>query len=117
MKSLLALSERRHNIIPIHADARQPQEYADVGKAEAIYQDLAQVDQDEILMKNARMFLEKGGIAMLCIKSQSIDVTKDPKVVFEQVIRKLEGVFEVVERIKLEPFDKDHLFVVLRYKG
>jgi fibrillarin-like pre-rRNA processing protein len=63
------------------------------------------------------MFLKKGGIAMICIKSQSIDVTKDPKVVFDEVVRKLETVFEVVEEIKLEPFDKDHLFVVLRYRG
>jgi fibrillarin-like pre-rRNA processing protein len=54
---------------------------------------------------------------MICIKSQSIDVTKDPKKVFEEVIRKLETAFDVLEKIKLEPFDKDHLFVVLKYKG
>lgn len=116
MKSLIALSERRDNIIPIHGDARQPQEYSDVGEVDALYQDVAQADQDDILIKNAKMFLKKGGIAMICIKSQSIDVTKDPKAVFESVIRKLETVFDVVERIKLEPYDKDHLFVVLRLR-
>lgn len=116
MKSLLALAERRENIIPIHADARQPQEYKEVGKVDAIYQDVAQPDQDEILMKNARMFLKKNGIAMICIKSQSIDVTKDPNVVFGEVLKKLETVFEVLEKIKLEPYDKDHLFVALRYR-
>lgn len=117
MKSLLPLAERRQNIIPIHGDARQPQEYKEVGRVDALYQDVAQPDQDDILIKNAKMFLKKGGIAMICIKSQSIDVTKDPKVVFDAVVKKLETVFEVLEKIKLEPFDKDHLFVVLRYRG
>ncbi|MFH0885286.1 MAG: fibrillarin-like rRNA/tRNA 2'-O-methyltransferase [Candidatus Micrarchaeota archaeon] len=117
MKTLIALSERRQNIIPIHGDARQPQEYEEAGAVDSIYMDVAQPDQDDILIKNAKMFLKKGGIAMICIKSQSIDVTKDPKVVFEAVVKKLETAFEVVEKIKLEPFDKDHLFVVVRYLG
>lgn len=117
MKSLIALSERRNNIIPIHADARQPQEYEEVGTVDAVYQDVAQPDQDDILIKNARMFLKKGGIAMLCIKSQSIDVTKAPSEVFDAVVKKLETAFEVLEKIRLEPFDKDHLFVVLKFRG
>jgi fibrillarin-like pre-rRNA processing protein len=117
MKTLIALSERRHNIIPIHGDARQPQEYEEAGEVDSIYMDVAQPDQDDILIKNARMFLKKGGLAMICIKSQSIDVTKDPKAVFEAVLKKLGTAFKVMERIRLEPFDKDHLFVVLEYPG
>jgi len=117
MKTLIALSERRQNIIPIHADARQPQEYEDVGQVDSIYQDVAQPDQDDILIKNARMFLKKGGIAMLCIKSQSIDVTKRPEEVFKAVVKRLEENFDILEKIKLEPFDKDHLFVVMRWRG
>jgi fibrillarin-like pre-rRNA processing protein len=117
MKTLLALSERRQNIIAIHGDARQPQEYAEVGQVDSIYQDVAQPDQDDILIKNARMFLKKGGIAMIAIKSQSIDVTKKPDEVFGAVVGKLGTAFDVLEKIKLEPFDKDHLFVVLRYRG
>jgi len=116
MKSLLLLCERRENIIPIHGDARKPIEYEEVGTVEAIYQDVAQPDQDEILLQNARMFLKKGGIAMIAIKSQSIDVTKKPKEVYAEVLKKLEKEFEVLEKIKLEPFDKDHLFVVLKYR-
>ena len=117
MKTLIALSERRENIIPIHGDARKPQEYAEVGEVDAIYQDVAQPDQDDIIIKNAKLFLKKGGIAMICIKSQSIDVTKRPDEVFEEVVKKLETAFEIVEKMKLEPYDKDHLFVVLKYKG
>lgn len=116
MKSLLALCELRENIIPIHADARTPGEYEEVGKVDAIYQDVAQPDQADILLKNAGMFLKKGGIAMIAIKSQSIDVTKKPKEVFAEVIDELSSRFEILEKYELEPFDKDHLFVVLRFK-
>ena len=117
MKSLLALCEKRENIIPIHADANKPVEYEEVGKVDAIYMDVAQPNQADILIKNALMFLEKGGIAMLCVKSQSIDVTKDPKEVFRMVLDELAPHFEVLERYELEPFDKDHLFLVLKFMG
>ncbi|MEM3422900.1 MAG: fibrillarin-like rRNA/tRNA 2'-O-methyltransferase [Candidatus Bilamarchaeaceae archaeon] len=117
MKSLLEIANRRENIIPIHADARLPDEYGEIGKVDVVYQDVAQPDQEDILIRNARMFLKKDGIAMLCIKSQSIDVVAEPKVVFDRVLKKLSAFFEVIEKIKLEPYDKDHLFVVLRYKG
>lgn len=114
MKSLLALCEKRENIIPIHADARTPEEYEEVGKVDSLYMDVAQPDQADILLKNAEMFLKKGGIAMIAIKSQSIDVTKSPKQVFAEVLDELGRSFEVLEKYELEPFDKDHLFVVLR---
>ena len=116
MKSLLRLADERENVIPIHADARKPKDYEDVGKVEIVYQDVAQPDQDEILIENAKMFLKKGGIAMIAIKSQSIDVTLDPKEVFERVLKNLEKHFEILEKIKLEPYDKDHLFVVLKFR-
>ncbi|MBI5223656.1 fibrillarin-like rRNA/tRNA 2'-O-methyltransferase [Candidatus Micrarchaeota archaeon] len=116
LKSLLPLSESRSNIIPIHADARNPSEYAEVGAVDVVYQDVAQPDQDQILIKNAKMFLKPGGIAMICIKSQSIDVTKRPDEIFIQVLETLSGTFEIVEKLKLEPFDKDHLFVVCRLR-
>jgi len=117
MNLLLANVGERENVIPIHASARSPRDYEDAGKVDAIYMDVAQADQDDILIMNAEMFLGKGGIAMLCIKSQSIDVTKPPEQVFAAVLSKLEKRFELLESMKLEPFDKDHLFVVLRYTG
>lgn len=116
MKSLLQLSEKRDNLIPILADAGKPDTYADVGKADVIYQDVAQPDQDDILIANAQKFLKKGGTALFCVKSQSIDVLKKPEEVFEQVKRKLAPYFEILQEIRLEPYDKDHLFLVLRKK-
>jgi fibrillarin-like pre-rRNA processing protein len=116
MKSLLPLCDLRKNIIPIHADARQPETYKEVGKVDSLYQDVAQPDQADILIKNAEMFLKEGGVAMIAIKSQSIDVTKKPKDVFDMVLKKLETRFDVLEKFELEPFDKDHLFVVLKFR-
>lgn len=116
MKQLLQLSERRENLIPILGDARKPDSYADVGKVDVIYQDVSQPDQDDILISNAQKFLKKNGIALLCIKSQSIDVLKQPREIFEQVKENLADYFEILQEIGLEPFDKDHLFLVLRKK-
>ena len=89
----------------------------EAGKVEVIYMDVAQPDQDDILIMNGKMFLEKGGIAMIAIKSQSIDVTKQPKQIFEEVEAKLSKHFKVLERVRLEPYDKDHLFLVLEFLG
>jgi len=49
-------------------------------------------------------------------KSQSIDVTKSPKEIYARVEKELEGTFEIVERINLEPYEMGHLFLLLRKK-
>lgn len=116
-RMLMDNTEGRENVIPIHGDARKYHEYEEVGKVDALYQDVAQPDQDDILIDNAKRFLKKNGIAMIAIKSQSIDVVAEPKEVFEKVLNKLSKHFEILEKIKIEPFDKDHLFVVLKFKG
>jgi fibrillarin-like pre-rRNA processing protein len=113
---LMELAEHRENIVPIVADARKPDEYAEIPEVDALYQDVAQPDQDRILTMNAKKFLKRGGIAMLCVKSQSIDVTMDPKKVFAMVEKNLAKDFEILERFYLEPYDKEHEFLVLRLK-
>ncbi len=115
MKSLLQVCEHRGNIIPILADAGRPQEYEEVGGVDVVFEDVAHPDQAEMMVKNAR-FLGKGGYAMIAIKSQSIDVTKRPEEIYARVEKELEGTFEVVERISLEPYERDHLFLLLRKK-
>ena len=116
MRDLLYACEKRGNMLPLLADARKPEDYEkDVGKVDVLYEDVAQPDQDEILIKNARQFLKKGGYAMLAIKSQSVDVTKEPEEVYMRVLGKLGKHFKILESYELSPFDKDHLFVVMRY--
>jgi fibrillarin-like pre-rRNA processing protein len=117
MKTLIQLCEKRKNIIPILADARNPQSYSEVGKVDIVYEDVASPEQAEILLKNCRMFLKSGGYAMIAIKSQSIDVTRNPEETYAQVEREISGELEVLEKINLEPFEKGHLFMLLRKRA
>ena len=112
MRDLLAVCERRGNMLPIMGDARVPQDYADsVGKVDVVYQDVAQPDQDEIFMRNSRLFLKKGGWGMIAIKSQSIDVTRRPEKIFEEFVRNVSPEIDVREQIELSPYDLEHLFI------
>jgi len=51
----------------------------------------------------------------LVIKTRSIDVTKNPKKIIEEEIKKLEQYFEINQVIDLYPYDKDHAMVVAKY--
>lgn len=116
MKNLMQVAEKRGNMIPILGDARRPDDYKEVGTVDTIYMDVAQKDQDYILKKNAAMFLKSGSFAMIAVKSQSIDVTRKPDEVFAEFKGSIAESFEVVQELKLEPYDKDHLFLLLRKK-
>jgi len=108
------VAKYRENVVPILADARKVESYREIGEVDVLYQDVAQRDQAEIFVKNSNTFLRKGGWGMLCVKSQSIDVTREPQEVFEEVKAKLSPHFEIVEEVELYPYDKEHLFLLLR---
>jgi len=114
LRELVPIVEERRNIVPILGDATKPEGYrALVPKVDVIFEDVAQPTQAKILIDNAKVFLKSGGYGMISVKSRSIDVTKEPEQVFKEVERELAGYFEVVERLSLEPYEKDHaLFVV-----
>lgn len=113
-RKLINVCEKRENMVPIMGDARKPDMYTDVGDVDIIYEDVAQPDQAEILLANCRYFLKKGGYAMIAVKSQSIDVTKKPKEIYDKVLKKLQKELKVVETLLLEPYEKDHMFIVLQ---
>ena len=112
------VASHRANIIPIMQDARRPGDYFAVfGKADTAYVDIAQPDQTKIAIENCRMLLKTGGLLFLVIKTRSIDVVKSPEHVIKQETKKLHNMFEVLESIDLEPYDKDHAMVIARYRG
>ncbi|MEM3364281.1 MAG: fibrillarin-like rRNA/tRNA 2'-O-methyltransferase [Candidatus Micrarchaeia archaeon] len=115
MKDLLLRCENRKNIWPVLADARLPQKYSYVGVVDVLFEDVAQPDQDRILIENSR-YLKKNGIAMIAVKSQSIDVTLKPQEVYRRVLSNLGGTFEILESFELDPYEKHHLFIVCRKK-
>ena len=108
-QKLLALSERRHNVMPILGDAGKPEAYARlVGPVEALYQDVAQRDQVEIFARNLR-FLKPGGFGLLMVKARSADVTAKPRDVYARVRRELAAAgLSLVQATELDPLEKDH---------
>ena len=113
------LAKHRSNVSPILGDARRPRSYAiRVPRVDLIYADVAQPDQAGIVVQNSSIFLKSGGWIVLAVKSRSIDVTKAPVRIYEKEMGKLkEGGFEIVESLELEPFEKDHAFVVGRLQS
>lgn len=110
------VASHRPNIIPIMQDARQPTQYFSVyGKIDVVYVDIAQPDQTEIAIANCKIYLKTDGYLLLVIKTRSIDVTRNPKKIIEEEIKKLEPYFEINQVIDLYPYDKDHAMVVARY--
>ncbi|MCW3976568.1 MAG: fibrillarin-like rRNA/tRNA 2'-O-methyltransferase [Candidatus Bathyarchaeota archaeon] len=104
----------RANMSPILADARFPEHYSTiVSKVNTIYCDIAQPEQAKVLADNADMFLLKKGWAMLAIKAQSVDVTKEPTHIYKQETKTLQNRgFEVKQTVRLEPYDKAHAMII-----
>jgi fibrillarin-like pre-rRNA processing protein len=105
----------RLNMSPFLEDARLPEKYAMfiAGKVDCIYCDIAQPEQAKVLADNADVFLKPQGWVMLAVKSQSIDVTREPSEVYQQEARVLKKRgFDVKETVRLEPYDKAHAMIV-----
>jgi len=117
IRDLNPVAESRKNIVPILANARKPEDYSWIEPVDIVYQDVATDDQSEILIRNCHAFLKKTGFAIIAIKARSIDVTKPPKQVYRQEMKKLEKEFRILDRVKLGPYELDHLFLVMKWKS
>jgi fibrillarin-like pre-rRNA processing protein len=116
VRDLVKLCEVRQNMLPILQDARNIEAYSeDVGTCDILYQDIAARDQAAILLRNSEL-LKKGGFAYVAIKSQSIDVSRNPKDVFNEFIGNISSRFTVLEQIDIAPYSRLHLFLSLQKK-
>ncbi|MEM0201909.1 MAG: fibrillarin-like rRNA/tRNA 2'-O-methyltransferase [Candidatus Micrarchaeaceae archaeon] len=114
MQKLLKECEIRDNMLPYLKDARNVEAYAsEIGKVDIIYQDVSARDQAEILIRNSQL-LRSNGYAYVAIKSQSIDVAKPQQLVYKEFLKKTSSIFKVIETIDIMPYDKSHLFAVMR---
>ncbi|MEK6874251.1 MAG: fibrillarin-like rRNA/tRNA 2'-O-methyltransferase [Nanoarchaeota archaeon] len=113
LRELVFLAQKRSNLVPILADAHHPEIIAESAcQVDWLFQDVAQRDQLEIFLKNVRTFLKPGGFGVVAIKARSIDVSKQPRVVLQQIRSQLEKHMTIVDYRELDPFQKDHgLFV------
>lgn len=113
VRELVFLCEKRKNMTPILADANRPETYFDkVSAVDVVYMDIAQRNQAEIFLKNVEMFLIPGGYALLAVKARSVDVTKRPGMIFDQVRNQLGKSLNIVDFKVLDPFQKDHCMIV-----
>ena len=118
MRDLVFISQVRGNICPVLGNANLPETYKDkVSKVDVLYIDVAQRNQAEILIKNAKLFLKDKGYAFFAIKARSVDVTKNPERVFQEEISKLlKSGFKLIDKVNLRPYQKDHVMALLQYK-
>ena len=119
IQGLVNLAEKRENIAPILGDGRKPEEYAELvrGNVDVVFQDISQSDQAEIFLKNAERFLKEDGLGLLAVKAHSISTSRDEEKVFEEVKDKLTEKFDIVDETRLEPYEKNHLFLKMRFRG
>lgn len=116
MRKLVRLCKNRSNIIPILADATKPKNYINLlEKVDFVYCDVAQPKQTKAFIDNINLFLKENSLAMIMIKSRSIDVNRKPQKIFKQEEKKLkEKGFSIIEKIKLEPYEKDHICFLVK---
>jgi fibrillarin-like pre-rRNA processing protein len=53
---------------------------------------------------------------MVAVKSRSIDVTKSPKEVYKEALKKLEKDFEIIDWKTLDPYERAHCFIIVKFK-
>lgn len=117
MQKLTKLSKERENILPILADANKPNEYKEFieEKVDTIFMDVSQRNQIEIFLKNA-IFLKKKGYGGISLKTRSISQSKKTSEILNEEKKKLEKDFFIEQIIKLEPFEKEHYFILVKKK-
>lgn len=115
MRDLVFLAEERDNIIPILADANHPEEYINrICQADIVYQDIAQRNQEDIFIRNCKLYLKDGGYGLLAVKARSINIKKKSKEIFIEIRKKLEKEFTVIDYKILEPFERDHCMIIIK---
>ena len=118
LHNLMKIAERRGNIICILNDARLPERYENIviDKVDVVYSDIADPQQVKILIRNCEKFLKPKGYAIIAIKSQSIDSVKPPKEIYKECLKELEKPFEILNKVELDPFQKNHLFIIMKLR-
>jgi len=117
LRDLVFVAEDRPNIAPILADANQPNTYQDrLSQVDVIFQDIAQKNQVEIFLKNIKQFLKQDGYALLALKARSIDVSRKPTAIFNEVKQELEKELTIIDYRTLEPYELDHVMFICKNK-
>ncbi|MFX1411262.1 MAG: fibrillarin-like rRNA/tRNA 2'-O-methyltransferase [Promethearchaeota archaeon] len=116
MRQLIQNTTKRENIITILGDARFPETYAKsiFTDINLIYQDVSQPNQAEIAIINSNYYLNKNGLIIIAIKSQSIDsITKSEKIYqHEKNIFEKSG-YKIIESINIHKYAANHIVLIV----
>lgn len=119
MKKFMKLAHNRKNIFPILESARNYKNY-DIPSdtcIDLIIQDVACVDQVNILINNSDYYLKSKGKVLITIKTQCIDSIKKPGIVIEEQKEILKGKFKILQTLNLEPFEKNHWLLLMEKRN
>jgi fibrillarin-like rRNA methylase len=107
---LLAWTERWPNVLPILADAREPENYGDrVPIVQGIYADVAQPDQVDLVRANAAFYLDDGrGALLLALKTSSMGRSASPAEHLGSAEAALAAVVPPERSLRLAPFFRSH---------
>jgi fibrillarin-like pre-rRNA processing protein len=113
MLKFYLLCKQRYNLAPILKDANKLEEYKNIinFKFDIIIQDIAQKEQLGILIKNADLFLKEKGYVMLSLKTTAISQGKTKNIINEQ-LEEFKKYFKIIDKKRLDPFEKKHIFIV-----
>lgn len=113
MQKFVMLAKERENLIPILWDANTLYDYEFLKneKMDIIIQDVSQKNQIEILEKNIEKFLKPEGYFVLSLKLSAIS-QKNTKEIIETELKKLEHKYKIIDRRKLDPFEKKHILII-----
>jgi fibrillarin-like pre-rRNA processing protein len=115
IRQLIQNTSNRLNIIPILGDARFPDRYANsiFTGIDLIYQDIAQPNQSDIAIANCDYYLNKNGILILAIKSQSIDSVQKSEQIYNQEKKTLENAgYNILETINIHKYAANHIILI-----
>jgi fibrillarin-like pre-rRNA processing protein len=117
MRQLIQNISKRSNIIPILGDARYPTTYSNsiFTDINLIYQDVSQPNQAEIAIDNANYYLNKNGVIILAIKSQSIDSVSKSEKVYDNEKSTLEKFgFKILDNVNIHKYAANHIIFILK---
>ena len=113
---LVLLSEKRPNIVPILEDARHPDRYAaSIPPADLVFQDIAQRDQVPIFIDNTMLARARAPL-LIAVKTRSIDVSAPVARIAKAARAQLSEHLLIEQELRLEPYEKDHVFFSCRAK-
>lgn len=110
---LLDVCSKKVNILPIPADAATPLVYAPlVSTVDLLYQDIAQREQVEIVLKNL-FFLKSSGFLILMLKTRSVATQEDPEQICSKAVSKLQCAgLDDIKVTWLDEYHRDHAAIV-----